>query len=104
MGIYVHLDIRSIAIAIVACCFLGCEKRCDVMRFTSDELSNRILPTVWESTRRLIWGQYAILILRQVARPSLCQNALRGIIDKELGRLCTHDAFYIYQAYMVVFS
>ena len=49
----------------------------------------------------------AILILGQVARPSLCQGTPRGIIDRELGRHCTHDRFYMHQAslaYMVVFD
>ena len=35
----------------------------------------------------------AILILRQVARPSICQGTPRGIIDRELGGHCTHDEF-----------
>ena len=48
-----------------------------------------------------------ILILRQVARPSLCQVTPRGIIGRELGGHCTHDGFYMHQvplAYMVVFG
>ena len=49
----------------------------------------------------------AILILGQVARPSLCQGTPRVIIGRELGGHCTHDWFYMYQtplAYMVVFN
>ena len=49
----------------------------------------------------------AILILGRVARPSLCQDTSRGIIDRELGGHCTHDGFYMHQvplAYMVVFG
>ena len=49
----------------------------------------------------------AILILGQVARPSLCQGTPRGIIDRKLGGRCTHDEFYMHQAplaYMVVFG
>ena len=38
----------------------------------------------------------AILILGQVARPSLCQGTPRGIIDRELGGHCTHDGFYMH--------
>ena len=49
----------------------------------------------------------AILILRQVARPSLCQGTPRDIFDRELGGHCTHNGFYMHQvplAFMVVFS
>ena len=40
----------------------------------------------------------AILILREVARPSLCQGTPRSIIDRELGGHCTQDGFYVHQA------
>ena len=39
----------------------------------------------------------AILILRQVARTSLCQRSPRNIIDRELGGHSTHDGFYMHQ-------
>ena len=38
----------------------------------------------------------AILILGQVARPSLCQGTPRVIFDRELGGHCTHDGFYMH--------
>ena len=38
----------------------------------------------------------AVLILRQVPKPSLCQGTPRGIIDSELGEHCTHDGFYMH--------
>ena len=44
-----------------------------------------------------------ILILKEVERPSLCQDIPRGIIDRELGGHCTHDEFYM-RTYMVVFG
>ena len=50
---------------------------------------------------------FAILVLRQVASPSLCQDTPTGIIDKELGEHCTHDWFYMHQvllACMMIFS
>ena len=49
----------------------------------------------------------AILILRQVARPSLCRGTPRRIIEREIGGHCTNDRFYMHQApfaYMVVFD
>ena len=49
----------------------------------------------------------AILILRQVAKPSLCQGIPRGIFDRELGGHCTHDGFCMHRvplAYIVVFG
>ena len=49
----------------------------------------------------------AILILRHVARKSLCQGTIRGIFDRELGGHCTHDGYYMHQvplAYMTVFG
>ena len=33
----------------------------------------------------------AVLILGQVASPTLCQGTPRGIINRELGGQCTHD-------------
>ena len=44
----------------------------------------------------------AILVFRQEARPFLC----KGIIDRELGRHCTRDIFYMHQVslgYIVIF-
>ena len=38
----------------------------------------------------------AILILRQVARLSFCQDTPKGIIDRELGGHCTQDWFYMH--------
>ena len=49
----------------------------------------------------------AILILWQVARPSLCQITPRGIIYREIGGHCIHDEFYMHPAplaYMVAFD
>ena len=49
----------------------------------------------------------AILIFRQVAKPSLCQGTHRGIIDSVLGGHYTHDRFHMHQThleYMVFFS
>ena len=43
----------------------------------------------------------AVLILRQVARPSLYQGTPRGIFDRELGGHCTHQ---VRLACMVVFG
>ena len=47
-----------------------------------DELCSGLLPTVWDSTWRLHSGDTwsSILILRQLASPSLCQGTHRGII------------------------
>ena len=39
----------------------------------------------------------AILIFRQVARPSLFQVTARGIIDRELGGPCAYDRFYMHK-------
>ena len=49
----------------------------------------------------------AILILRQVARQSLCQGTPRGIIEGNLEDTCIHDVFYMHQkplGYMMVIS
>ena len=40
----------------------------------------------------------AVLIIRQETRPSFCQSTPRGFIDKELGKYCIHDGFYMYLA------
>ena len=45
----------------------------------SVELRSGLLPMVWKADPETI--DLAILILRQVARPSLCQGTHRGIID-----------------------
>ena len=49
----------------------------------------------------------AILILGQVARPSLWQDISRRIIDRELGEHFNHDGFYMHQvplAYIMFLS
>ena len=49
----------------------------------------------------------ALLILGQVARPSLCQGTPRDIFDRELGGHCAHDGFYLHQVpleYMAVLA
>ena len=38
----------------------------------------------------------AILFLKQVVRPSLCQGTPIGIFDRELGRHCTYNGFYMH--------
>ena len=40
----------------------------------------------------------AILILRQVANPSLCLGTSRGFVDSELGGRCSHDLFYMHKS------
>ena len=77
----------------------------DVKCLTSDELLGGLLPTVWESSQRLIERQYISQIwsLDKWRGHHFAKVPPRGIIDRKLG----HEGFYMHQAplaYMVVFS
>ena len=71
----------------------------DIICFTSDQLCSVLLPTVRESTKRLIRRQFGSQFwsLEKWTGHHFVKVNPRGI-DREHGGLCSHDGFYLHQA------